>query len=548
MTTSQRTSLYEEAREAALGGPNAKDVAESIKSGHAYLGGVIDRIRVRAYYPPTRQLWDITRRVSQIGFTEAHDTVAIQGTATIDNSDGEAGSILHRPGMIVFLETAGPDMSFKERYRFVVWESDAGDVNSGTIEWTIFDHMIFLTTTKITARYGKDKRHPNGWTAHQIAVDICRKYKIPVRSLIQTSHVIGRFHFTGTIYDVLAKVYSIDTTHTHRQYFILMEQGKLRIRRRRKRNTLLAIDERYNMRSVRFSRSMWQGVAAKISPKGSDTDGDGRGKSRSSSSASGSKSAAEKKRAQRIRGKHGIRNNTQTSKSVLKAEERIASATLFGYVTYHPASGGAVNDPDYTRRRAQDLADILSRSRKAVQFQSDGNMLMRMGDRLFVRFTFTNKGHFRKELYISTIAHSITPGDYMMDVTCAWRAKEVAARALNPNQASSSPTSTGASSGKGQYSKEDLVALAKEHNFPDPNLAAAVAMAESSGEEGATHTNSDGSVDRGLWQINSVHKQYDAAKLLTADYNADAAFDVSSGGTNWAPWTTYKSGAYRQYL
>jgi hypothetical protein len=302
------------------------------------------------------------------------------------------------------------------------------------------------------------------------------------------------------------------------------------------------------MRNARFSRSMAQGVAARVSPKGADTSGDGRNSSRNSSSTTGTKSDAEKKRAQRIRGKHGIRNHSSTQKSIVKVEERVASATLFGFVTYHPANGGAVNDPDYTRRAAQDLADVLSRARKAVQFQSDGNMLLRMGDRIFVRFTYTDKAPFRKELYISTIAHAITPGDYMIDVTCAWRAKEVAARALNPNQASSSPTSSGASSGKGQYSKEDLVALAKEHNFPDPNLAAAIAMAESHGEEGATHTNSDGSTDRGLWQINSVHKQYDPAKLLQADYNADAAFEVSNGGTNWAPWTTYKSGAYRQYL
>lgn len=79
--------------------------------------------------------------------------------------------------------------------------------------------------------------------------------------------------------------------------------------------------------------------------------------------------------------------------------------------------------------------------------------------------------------------------------------------------------------------------------------AVAVAMAESSCNPTAQHTNSNGSVDRGLWQINSVHiPPYTASGLLTAQYNANAAFTVSSGGTNWSPWSTYASGAYRTYL
>jgi Lysozyme like domain len=81
------------------------------------------------------------------------------------------------------------------------------------------------------------------------------------------------------------------------------------------------------------------------------------------------------------------------------------------------------------------------------------------------------------------------------------------------------------------------------------DTAIAVAMAESSGQVGATHTNADGSIDRGLWQINSVHAEYDASRLLSdPGYNAQAAYAISGGGTNWNPWTTYRSGAYRQFL
>lgn len=78
--------------------------------------------------------------------------------------------------------------------------------------------------------------------------------------------------------------------------------------------------------------------------------------------------------------------------------------------------------------------------------------------------------------------------------------------------------------------------------------AIAIALAESGGNIQATHQDSDGSTDYGLWQINSVHSSYSTSKLLTPGYNAQAAYQISSAGTNWYPWSTYKNGAYLQYM
>lgn len=92
-----------------------------------------------------------------------------------------------------------------------------------------------------------------------------------------------------------------------------------------------------------------------------------------------------------------------------------------------------------------------------------------------------------------------------------------------------------------------LQALAASVGFPDPSLAAAVAMAESGGNPNAMgDAQFGGSV--GLWQINlPSHPNYDPARLTDPVYNAQAAYAISSGGTNWQPWTTYRTGAYQQY-
>ncbi len=75
--------------------------------------------------------------------------------------------------------------------------------------------------------------------------------------------------------------------------------------------------------------------------------------------------------------------------------------------------------------------------------------------------------------------------------------------------------------------------------------AAAVALAESRGIPTATNTNSNGSIDRGLWQINSVHGAQSTTDVIA---NVKAAIAISNNGANWSPWTTFKTGAYKTFL
>jgi LysM repeat protein len=76
---------------------------------------------------------------------------------------------------------------------------------------------------------------------------------------------------------------------------------------------------------------------------------------------------------------------------------------------------------------------------------------------------------------------------------------------------------------------------ARSHAF----MAAEIAMAESGGRQYA-HSPTN---DFGYWQINGGH----GPRMATYDPigNAKAAIAISSNGSNWRPWTTYVTGAYR---
>lgn len=81
--------------------------------------------------------------------------------------------------------------------------------------------------------------------------------------------------------------------------------------------------------------------------------------------------------------------------------------------------------------------------------------------------------------------------------------------------------------------------------------AVAVCLAESGGNVNARNVNSDShhSIDRGLWQINNYwHPEVSDSCAYNADCNARSAKSISWGGSNWTPWHTYTSGAYKSHL
>jgi hypothetical protein len=94
----------------------------------------------------------------------------------------------------------------------------------------------------------------------------------------------------------------------------------------------------------------------------------------------------------------------------------------------------------------------------------------------------------------------------------------------------------------------DIATLARNAGFSgnDVAIAVAVCLAESGGNPLATHINSNGSTDYGLWQINSVH-QFPVSQLLDPAGNANAAYWVQRD-SGWKAWSTYNSGAYQKYM
>lgn len=104
----------------------------------------------------------------------------------------------------------------------------------------------------------------------------------------------------------------------------------------------------------------------------------------------------------------------------------------------------------------------------------------------------------------------------------------------------------------GTYDKPRLMQLWQSQGGPASvaNLAAAVALAESSGNPGSIGIPTTAGRAHGLWQIMwPLHApSYPGRDPLNPADNAYMAVRLSNGGTNWQPWEAYTRGMHTKYL
>lgn len=105
----------------------------------------------------------------------------------------------------------------------------------------------------------------------------------------------------------------------------------------------------------------------------------------------------------------------------------------------------------------------------------------------------------------------------------------------------------------GSGGAQGVANVLRQAGFPESAVPTmmAIAMAESSWNPNATHRNSNGSIDQGLFQINSIHRgnSWYPSNPMDPLQSAVAAYNIWKGaGGTYRDWTVYNSGAYKKFL
>jgi hypothetical protein len=102
-------------------------------------------------------------------------------------------------------------------------------------------------------------------------------------------------------------------------------------------------------------------------------------------------------------------------------------------------------------------------------------------------------------------------------------------------------TSGGATGPIFTYAQLEGIWILAGGNAQTAAMAAAIAMAESGGNANASNVNTNGTIDRGLWQINNTNGSGSSFDVMT---NTRTAIRMSNNGASWRPWcTAYSDGA-----
>lgn len=204
-----------------------------------------------------------------------------------------------------------------------------------------------------------------------------------------------------------------------------------------------------------------------------------------------------------------------------------------------PARAGAVAEQLYTGSRAAAIAQQAHTDALVVHHEQPRRYTVRPGDTLssIAQRFYGNPADWRL-LYQANRSviknpNVIEPGEVL---TVPGR-PSASGTTSAPARSVAMTTSTTLSGTLGCPGLEELWEEAGG-SHAEAVMAASIAMAESSGEQFATGA----AGERGYWQIHPDH-----GSLSTYDPlgNAKAAVIISDDGTNWTPWTTFTSGAYR---
>jgi uncharacterized protein YukE len=107
---------------------------------------------------------------------------------------------------------------------------------------------------------------------------------------------------------------------------------------------------------------------------------------------------------------------------------------------------------------------------------------------------------------------------------------------------------------KNVISDVEIAAAARAAGFPESEIptAVAVALAESGGDTLLQNQNRNGSIDKGLWQINSsAHPEKLAGMGDWTDPQANANMAEAvweEAGKRWRPWVSYNHNSHLQYM
>jgi hypothetical protein len=276
------------------------------------------------------------------------------------------------------------------RYQ-VVWEmriTDSGiTASSGTHEYQLADELAWLQKSRDDWQFRKSKnkkgdkktKRPNGWLAHQIAAEVCRRYGVKVGKLAKgTKRINNLTEHNASPLDIILKAYKLERQHSGRRFVVRMTAGKLEVVALRRSKSLLLLGETLIEASIQRSLRKAFATAAHVRATVKD-------------------------------GKKQKHKKLEVDVVADRASKR------YGYI--HKTI--RLDDPVHSKAEARKLAKRelakTMRPNREVTIEHSGIATLRRGDAVKLRLPELGVVEI---VYVKSVSHSVSAGSYNMSVTC----------------------------------------------------------------------------------------------------------------------------------
>lgn len=191
------------------------------------------------WIPPTGSKAQIDTMTEEVTWDDS--TAILSGTIRVrDPADGPTAGVGFGGQIMLEASTTGT-ATFQELWRMWIVEPNT-DYGSATRTFQMENALGFLARSTDSFLYQKDKQHPKGWLASEIAIDVAQRYKMPLGVIGQTKHYITRIAKVDVSpLDVIAYAYKRERSTTGNRYILSCNRGRLDITPMRRSNPLLRL-------------------------------------------------------------------------------------------------------------------------------------------------------------------------------------------------------------------------------------------------------------------------------------------------------------------
>jgi len=322
----------------------------------------------------------------------------LTGTLTLQKSEGKKPMAINE-GNVIRLEVAARQGG---KYRRI-WDMRIMDSNIGAVSgehgYSLGDEMAWLAKSRDDWQFRKAKskkqsdthtHRPKGWTADQIAREVCRRYGVKVGKLAKgTKRINNLTEKNASPLDIIMKAYKLERGYSGRRFVVRMRGGQLQVVALRRSKTMLLLGETLLDATIQRSLRKTLATAAHVT-------------------ATVKGEAKEDPKAKK--GKKGHKQSKLSVDVIAKrARER------YGYVRKTIHLDDPVGTKAEARREAKRELVKSMRPNREVNFDHPGISTLFRGDAIHLRLPELG---LQEIVYVTGVAHSVSSGDYSMSVTC----------------------------------------------------------------------------------------------------------------------------------